>query len=233
MYDPIELAEKTERIVVKDDQRKYYRFRTTRFYGGSATADAVGCNLRCVFCWSERPVRQPQQIGRFYTPKAVAEELLQRTQNQQVRVMRISGAEPTIGRTHLLSLLEQLKNGPLFILETNGILLGHDKTYVRQLSTFHNLHVRVSLKGCSKEEFTWLTNATQGFEYQLKALAYLKEYQISFNPAVVSIRGDTNPLLQRLHELGLDEMQIEWEHITLYPPVQKRLKQTGMLEFFS
>lgn len=76
MYNPLELTKKVEKIVVKDDQKKYYQFRPTRFYGGIATADTVGCNLRCKFCWSVKSVLHAQHTGQFYTPEEVAERLL-------------------------------------------------------------------------------------------------------------------------------------------------------------
>jgi len=42
MYDPVKLAEETEKIVVRDGYlRKYYRVsRPGRWYGGIATADS-------------------------------------------------------------------------------------------------------------------------------------------------------------------------------------------------
>ena len=50
MYNPLELSKKIEKIVVQNNLKKYYRFRPTGFYGGIATADTVGCNLRFKFC---------------------------------------------------------------------------------------------------------------------------------------------------------------------------------------
>ena len=47
--DPIDLAERTEKVIRSGDNRKYYRFRPAPYYGGIATADCVGCCLRCLF----------------------------------------------------------------------------------------------------------------------------------------------------------------------------------------
>jgi uncharacterized Fe-S cluster-containing radical SAM superfamily protein len=44
-------------------------------------------------------------------------------------------------------------------LETNGILIGEDATYAQELALYPFLHVRVSLKGCTEEEFARLTGA--------------------------------------------------------------------------
>ena len=50
-YDPVARHKVIENKVVKGELRKYYRFRTDRWYGGIATADCVGCGLICKFCW--------------------------------------------------------------------------------------------------------------------------------------------------------------------------------------
>lgn len=40
-YDPIERAEETVQVVCRGNQRKYYRFRSARFYGGIGTPDCL------------------------------------------------------------------------------------------------------------------------------------------------------------------------------------------------
>lgn len=232
MYDPIELSKKIESIVVKDNMKKYYRFRPTRFYGGIATADTVGCNLRCKFCWSGNSVWNSKNTGNFYNPEQVADELCVIANKKNFTQLRVSGGEPTIGKYHLIELLQNIDSKFLFILETNGILLGADKTYVQDLSRFENLHVRVCLKGSTKEEFSWLTGAKKGFEYQLKALEYLRDKKLSFNIAVVSKKGDKTELFMRLEEMGLGKIMIEEEAIKLYPQVRNRLARESLLQYF-
>jgi len=63
-------------VICKGNQRKYYRFRADRFYGGIATADCMGCNMDCAFCWSYRTRIHPERFGDFYTPEEVAERLV-------------------------------------------------------------------------------------------------------------------------------------------------------------
>jgi len=232
MYDPIELSQKTESIVLNGNMKKYYRFRATRFYGGISTADTVGCNLRCKFCWSGNSVWNAKNTGDFYPPEQVADKLQEVARRKKFTQVRVSGGEPTIGKKHLISLLENINNNFLFILETNGILLGTDETFVGELSRFNNLHVRVCLKGCDPEEFSWLTGARSGFEYQLKALEYLRDERLSFNIAVVSTRRDKEALFRKLKEMNLGGVMVEEEHIKLYPTVRKRLDKDGILHFF-
>jgi uncharacterized Fe-S cluster-containing radical SAM superfamily protein len=209
MYDPIELSKKTERLIIDGAKRKYYRFRPTKFYGGIATADAVGCNLRCAFCWSGNVVWKTDTVGNFYSPKQVAETLNQMALKNGFDKVRVSGGEPTIGREHLIELLDNIDLRLLFILETNGILLGADVPYVEELSKFHNIHVRVCLKGSNIEEFSWLTGAdSKGFEYQIDALESLRDNGMSFNVAIVSVKGNKQDLFTKLRKIELSNVMI-------------------------
>ena len=233
MYDPIEVTKKTEELVVHGTSKKYYRFRPTGFYGGIATADTVGCNLRCKFCWSGASVWDAQHTGKFYSPEEVVTELHRIAGKKGYHQVRISGGEPTIGKQHLLDLLHGINNKYTFILETNGVLLGYDHLYVEELSTFENLHVRDCLKGADVEEFSLFTGANKGFEYQLKSLEYLRDTHISFNIAVVSVNAEKKQrLFQLLKEMNLEKVMIEEEEITLYPMVRARLQKEQLLPYF-
>lgn len=232
MYDPIELSKKTENIVVNRNLKKYYRFRPTGFYGGIATADTVGCNLRCKFCWSGNSVWNSKNTGKFYSSEQVANQLQVIAQQKGYEQLRVSGGEPTIGKEHFINLLKNINNNYLFILETNGILLGFDKTYVDELSAFKNLHVRVCLKGIDLQEFCMLTGAKFGFEYQIRALENLRDKKMSFNIAIVTVKKDKKQFLDKLSEMGLGKIMIEDEEITLYPLVKKRLEDEKLLHYF-
>lgn len=232
MYDPIELSKITEKIVTKNDMKKYYRFRPTAFYGGIATADTVGCNLRCKFCWSINSVCNSKNTGEFFSPEKVASILNILAKKKVYRQVRISGGEPTIGKHHLIKLLKYIDTDLLFILETNGILLGEDNKYVDKLSQFHNLHIRVCLKGVNPEEFSFLTGAKSGFNYQLKSLEILKDKGLNFNIAVVTLKKDKKELYKKLQEMNLEKIMIEEEEIKLYPQVKKRLKKEALLNYF-
>ena len=69
-YCPLALGEAMEKIVVDGNRRKYVQLgRSLRFYGGTTSATEVGCNLRCKFCFSDKPVWKPATTGRFYSPQ--------------------------------------------------------------------------------------------------------------------------------------------------------------------
>jgi len=228
MLDPLKLADLTESIVCKNNQRKYYRFRPSRFYGGISTADCLGCCLRCVFCWSWDKVISPEKYGNYYTPEEVARRLVSIAKSRKYSQIRISGSEPTIGRGHLLRVLELIPEDYLFILETNGILIGNDQTYAEGLSRFPNLYVRVSLKGTCEEEFSRLTGSVpEGFQLQIKALENLIKYKVEVHPACMTSFSPTEnirALRRRLRAISPAFEDFEVEELILYPSVERRLR---------
>jgi uncharacterized Fe-S cluster-containing radical SAM superfamily protein len=229
MFEPVMLAELTKKDVCKDDSRKYYRFRPSRFYGGISTADCVGCCLRCVFCWAWNVVARPAEHGEFYSPEDVARRLTRIAEKKRLNQMRISGNEPTICREHLIRVLELIDEKYLFILETNGILIGKNEGYAKDLSRFKNLHVRVSLKGTCNEEFSRLTGAVpEGFDLQLKALENLIRHGVKVHPACMisfSTQENIKALRKRLKTIHPAFEEFEVEELILYPHVEERLKK--------
>ncbi len=231
MYDPVERAKEVAQIVCQDDTRKYYRFRAAKFYGGIATADCVGCCLRCLFCWSWREVVKPDAYGRFYSPEAVSGKLVNIARKKGFDRIRISGNEPTISRRHLLRVLEGIPEQIQFVLETNGILIGHDETYAEDLAGFKNLYVRVSIKGATEGEFSTLTGARpEGFALQLKALENLYRAGVDVQAAVMvsfSPAKNVMALKERLATIAPAFKYIEIETLALYRDVEQRLQKAG------
>ena len=239
LYDPINRHRAIEKLVTRNigeaQERKYWRFRIDRWYGGIVTADAVGCGLLCKFCWvSDKIMMKPADAGKFYSPETVANILIEMAGKKGVRQVRVSGGEPTIGKDHLLQVLEGLKEqGLLFILETNGILIGEDKSYARELSEFRFVHVRVSLKGCSEEEFSSLTGARQeGFPLQLKALQNLVKEKVQCHAAVMvsfSPENSRQRLVERLRAIDPKLVEeLETEGLILYPSVRRKVRKHGL-----
>jgi uncharacterized Fe-S cluster-containing radical SAM superfamily protein len=234
--NPLELARYLSDIVCKDGQRKYYRFRGGRFYGGIAGADCVGCMLDCVFCWSYKPRCDPQGAGKFYSAKLVAKKLVQITKKNNYDKVRITGNEPTLCKEHLLGVLEYIPEDLLFILETNGILL--DRDYVHELKPFkHRLHVRVSLKGVSEEQFQLITCMDGVYiQSQYNALKYLTEAGISCNAAIMNeLVNDEN---MKLLFIRLDKIDnrlardLELESLIMYPFIEDELERRGLNKSF-
>jgi len=237
-YNPLDTARKVysivARVVDSVEERKYYRFRGGRWYGGIATGDAVGCNLKCKFCWAWRVRDNPDKSGFFYKPIDVYHKLMRIVRKRRYRQVRVSGCEPTISRLHLLQLLEHFSYEKItFILETNGILIGADKSYAKELSKYKNLYVRVSLKGTNEEEFHYLTGADpQAFKLQLKALEHLLDYGVPCHPAVMlsfSTKENYNKLIERIREIDEElSEEIEEEYVFLYPHVIEIMRRHGL-----
>jgi uncharacterized Fe-S cluster-containing radical SAM superfamily protein len=251
-FDPLKLAKETERIVTRwgDEglERKYTDFYCVPVYRGIATGYAVGCCLRCFYCWSNWSRDFPEKFGRFYSPRQAAEKLFKAAEEgiaysdywrkliPRINKLRISGCEPTIGMEHLLKLLEYVEESkyPLFILETNGIILGSDRNYVRRLAEFKDkLYVRVSFKAATPEGFTQRTGAMGEF-YVLpfKALRYLLDEGINARAAAmtdsrVMPRKERELLLQMLDEIDPEAdypKTLEEEVIDPYDTTIKRVR---------
>jgi uncharacterized Fe-S cluster-containing radical SAM superfamily protein len=233
-YDPVKRHLAVEELVIRigpeGQERKYYRIRPARWYGGIVTADCVGCGLICKFCWvSDVVMNRPHDVGSFYTSRKVADSLVALARKCKLDLLRISGGEPTIGKQHLLEVLENLKGrGYRFILETNGIPIAHDEEYAENLAKYNFIHVRVSLKGCNSEEFALLTGAKpEGFALQLKALEKLVDAKVSCHPSVMASFSPKKNLQYLIEQIGqispkLAE-EIEIEELILYPHVVQRL----------
>jgi uncharacterized Fe-S cluster-containing radical SAM superfamily protein len=239
LYDPFQKHQAIEKLVTRagseGQEKKYYRFRPARWYGGIVTADCVGCGLMCRFCWvSDEVMLHPAGIGRFYTPGQVADGLIKLARKHGMNQLRISGGEPTIGKAHLLQVLDLVRGeGFSFILETNGMPVACDEGYARDLSKYEFVHARVSLKGCSEKEFAMLTGAKpEAFVLQLKSLQNLIETGVSCHASVMvsfSTKKSLQMLIQRLRQISpkLAE-EVEVEELILYPHVVSRIKKYGL-----
>jgi len=234
-YNPVQRHLAIEKLVTrmgpKGQERKYYRIRPARWYGGIITADCVGCGLLCKFCWvSDAVMLRPADAGRFYTPRKIADGLVALAKKRSLDLLRVSGGEPTIGKPHLLQLLDALQGkGYRFILETNGIPIANDESYAENLSKYGFVHVRVSLKGCNEEEFAMLTGAKpNGFTLQLKALQNLIDAGVSCHPSVMasfSPRKSLQALIRTLRQISSSlAEEAEIEELILYPHVIKRVR---------
>ncbi|MEA1963556.1 MAG: radical SAM protein [Candidatus Aerophobetes bacterium] len=258
-FDPLELARETEKIVTRKGkegfERKYIGIYSAPVYRGIATGYAAGCCLRCIYCWSNWSRDYPEKFGKFLSPKELCQRLFkaaedgiispgwERFRKLKIRKLRLSGCEPIIGKEHLLDVLECVEKSkyPLFILETNGILLGNDRDYVKDLSKFKKLYVRVSFKAATPEGFTQRTGAL-GSYYKLpfKALQYLLDEGIDARAAAmtdprVMREPERKILIEKLSKIDpriLNE-GLEEENIDAYDTTVKRLKAFTDPEFAS
>lgn len=251
-FDPIELAKQTEAIVTRQGpeglERKYTDFYSVPVYRGIATGYAVGCCLRCIYCWSNWSRDFPEKFGKFYSPREAAQKLFKAAEDgikyseywrrmlPKINKLRLSGCEPTIGKEHILSLLNFFKESeyPLFILETNGILLGSDTEYVKRLTEFkEKLYVRISFKAGTSEGFTQRTGAIgKYYELPFKALKFLINEGVYARAAAMTDpsimpKEERKILIQMLDEIDPRanySRTLEEEKIEAYDTSVKRMK---------
>ena len=234
-YDPIKLTEKMESIVVDGNKRKYAKLsRPLRFYGGITSAVEVGCNLRCKFCFSDKPVFRPQSTGKFYTPQQVFDALTKGAKRYGHKLISASASEGTLGRQHLFELLDLVEQSEyIYILETNGMTLGNDMAFAEKLAPYKNLHVRVSIKGTSQEEYHKLTDAIpESYELPFRALKHLIDAGVSCNACVMisfSNEDGIRKVERKLFETHPGLLKsLEKERITPFPKVAQRLAKNGL-----
>jgi len=237
-FDPLERSASVESIVMRDNKRAYHRFRSARYYGGIATADAVGCSFLCAYCWNYFRNLNPGQSKEFYSAHRVATKLLSIAQKRSFRLFRITGAEPLLGEKsldHLEGVLEiicQAEPESVFILETNGFFLGYRPELAEKLN-FKNLRIRVCLKGTDEESFELITGAKKEyFEYPFRALKELERQGIQAWPALMEelfYPDEIDYLEKRLRDFGISS-QLEFESLEAYPFVVENMRKRGILK---
>ena len=221
-FDPVQRSKDVESLVMQGDARSYYRFRYAKFYGGIVTADAVGCNLLCAYCWNYNRNLYPAKAGALYSPIEVAEKLQAISKKHHCDQFRVSGAEPILGRASALHLAEVIRRvGGHFIVETNGIAIGYDLSIIDLLKPL-NCHVRLTIKGDDPISFQKVTGALgEALKYQLQAARAFQEANISLSMAVMSQFVDADKL-----PFQVDEK----EDLIMYGSTERNMQKRGLLE---
>ncbi|MFX0196277.1 MAG: radical SAM protein [Candidatus Hodarchaeota archaeon] len=236
-FNPLELARTTQKLVCSGNKRKYTAIYAVGVYGGIVTAYAVGCSLRCIYCWVGPGREYPKRYGKFYSPFEVFNVFIKIAKKRRLRKLRVSGSEPTLCKTHLLELLnlvEDVNDIDLFMLETNGTVLGADEGFVDALSQNQKVHVRVSLKAGTPEGWSRRCGATpDSFELPYNALLMLMEKEVSCHAAAMTDprimpQEERIRLLSLLNEIHPDlAKSLEEERIDPYEATLRRLKVAG------
>jgi uncharacterized Fe-S cluster-containing radical SAM superfamily protein len=221
---------------MKGESRLYHRFRPAPYYGGIATADAVGCSLLCAYCWNYSRNENPAGQGRFHEPQDVASLLLDIARRRHFRQFRVTGSEPILGEASLehvrnvIQLIFENRPDSVFILETNGLMLGYHREFTGRLK-FKNLAVRVCLKGVDPESFEKITGARADFfELPLAGLKALEEAGVEAWPALMQdlfTPEEINSLKSRLANMGI-RSELELESLEPYPFVLENLRRRNL-----
>ena len=150
------------------------------------------------------------------------------------KLISASASEGTIGREHLFELLDLVEQSEfIYILETNGMTLGADPEYCQQLAKYKRLHVRVSIKGASPDEYFDLTGARpDSYWLPYEAMRNLIDAGISCNACLMASFSSDEGIEQVKKNLSTVHpgivKSLEIETITLFPKVKERLEKYGL-----
>jgi uncharacterized Fe-S cluster-containing radical SAM superfamily protein len=232
-FDPLQVACRTEEIVAQKGAQKYAAFCCSDADGGLSTAYMVGCCLRCVFCWADPSRDYPELHGSLYTPDEVVNRLVENAQGQEVRRLCISGGEPTLGKHHLLAVLDRVElSGYDCVVETNGIPIAADEDLADALAWYDCTSIRLSLKAGNPAGF----EARTGARGEFWELPYLAIERLLAAGADLRVAAMTDPrimpevereaLLERLLRTDYaDPVEEEWYDSS--PNSAKRLRAAG------
>jgi uncharacterized Fe-S cluster-containing radical SAM superfamily protein len=236
-FDPIQRSAEAERLVMQGRRRLYHKFRAAPYYGGIATADAIGCSFLCAYCWNYGRNVNPGRSGNGYSAEEVADKLLAISRSRNFHRFRITGSEPILGEAsfeHLIEVIEivvQKSPHSRFILETNGLLLGYREDLAERL-TSRNIMVRIAIKGSDPASFEHITGARREFfTYPLLAVQNLERRGLRVWPALMQdlfSEAEIDSLKKILQENGV-QSELELECLEAYPFVLENLRKRGVI----
>jgi uncharacterized Fe-S cluster-containing radical SAM superfamily protein len=236
-FNPVRRSGEMESLVMKGEKRLYYKFRGAPYYGGIATADAVGCSFLCAYCWNYGRNEDPSRHGSFYAPEEVAENLLRISRRRGFHLFRVTGSEPVLGEAslaHLLKVMELIFRGDHrshFVLETNGLMLGFRPELGEKLR-FRNLLVRIALKGADPLSFERVSGAAREFfPYPLLALKNLQRLNVRAWPALMGdlfSPAEIGGLKNILRGFTIKD-ELELESLEPYPFVLENLRRRKLV----
>jgi uncharacterized Fe-S cluster-containing radical SAM superfamily protein len=115
------------------------------------------------------------------------------------------------------------------------MLFGVDEDYVKRISRFNKVHIRISLKAGTREDFTRKTGALgESFEIPFRAIKFMKKHGCSFHVAAMSADPrimspqERVALHRKIAEIDKNLLEnLEEEVVDPYRITLKRLKLAG------
>lgn len=177
---------------VDQDLKNRDLFKGEEVSSRAITLHFSGCNLNCKFCWAY-PVRYSsfeRKVEEVIEDiKCMCEEI-RNSRNlgkKEIKVLILSGNEPLIQISHIVCLLDTIKNNlpiaPNFskdfkvLIRTNGTLVSSKEKELMDLKKIGlNIKFQVSLKGVNKKQFEILSGSKpEYFEKQISGYKKLIE----------------------------------------------------------
>ena len=232
-FDPIERAREVEELVMRDNERKYYRFRYQSKWWSPSVADSVGCCLNCVYCWNFK--RNMKLEGTYRSPRYVAGKLKSMSaahkNDDHAYCMRTGGCEPILGNQsldHLISILEWA-DCDRFLIATNGIMFGHDLSFLAKLKPFRDIvRLRICAKAHDAATFETITGADKKY-FGLPFNALHEANRLEFHVHLASMPQFVDQYKLRKASGWKGEMNSE--DLPLYPGIAQRLRDRGLWKF--
>lgn len=186
----------------------------------------------------------------FYSPEEVIERLVKNEKAKKMdEIAMFDGVEPrrskfsyidvgyaeiTLGREHLLGLCEAAsKTDYIFVVETNGFLLGYETDYAEALVPYKDrILVRVGVKAGSPEMFEKLVGVKGADDYVFKGISNLIKAGITPNVAMMCdpriYPADEKELMRKkIRDAGYEGPIVE-EKVHPYFPAYKRFVEGGL-----
>lgn len=185
----------------------------------------------------------------FYSPEQVIEILASNEKRKKIdeiamfdgvkpkkskyKYLDVGYAEISLGRDHLLGLCRAAsKTGYIFVVETNGFMVGYESDYAAALAEYKDsILVRVGVKAASPEMYKKVIGVSNAGEYVFKGIQYLVEAGLDVNVAMMCdpriYSNEEKQLMQRkIRESGYMG-EIHEEKIFNYYTAYKRFVESG------
>ena len=237
LFDAFERAAVVSQEVEDSGRRRVLRVAAAGACDDAPTIHLPGCNLACVHCWAGPDREAPDAWGAFRTWPALRRELSRYRSHNRLDAnpehIRLSGGEPILSGA-FFDLLEALLvlPGKVFV-ETNGIMLGKNPDWIRNLDACRDrVFFKISLKAGTPERFEQITGATRtAFEASWSCVRELWQAQVPFDLNALSLaeelfdRKERETLLDRLASIAPElPARLTQERLTAYPDTIRRMK---------
>lgn len=134
-----------------------------------------GCNLACRHCW----IAPKYQSGEHKYPSLdidIFKSIIRQAKLMKVPSVKLTGGEPLL-HPQIHEIFEIIRTeGFGLTLETNGVLCTPE--IARQIATFGNVFISVSIDGADPETHEWIRGVKGSFEATLQGIRNLVSYNI-------------------------------------------------------
>jgi uncharacterized Fe-S cluster-containing radical SAM superfamily protein len=200
----------------------------------------LGCNVRCAHCWvpdtKKIGVNCNPEIYPFQTPQETYQILKNLAIANNVKRVRVSGAEPLLNTQHLLPIIRMaVSDGYDYVLDTNGICLTEE--FLCSIKPLRDhIYIYMGLKGANPDLFQTFTHAKAQYWYtQIEALRLVVKHGFTLGVNVMANftpPESLNSLFNILYRVSpVLPVCVDMKYCTFFVHNTKRLKEYGIPRF--